>query len=127
MPKTVLNGDRLSRVVCERNRKNYCRVSQNEVKPKAFKPNSDGDTSIFLTSGLTEDTIWHLGENHLCGENNVYGRADITADKIFELEKIRIDYNDDPEYHANLVWPDDKEEIQDMTQLLAAEADCIAR
>ncbi len=127
MSKVVTEGDRLSRMVCDLNRKNYCRVSENEVKPKAFKPNSKSETSIFVTSGLPENDIWDLGEDHLCGENKVYGRADVTADVILGLEKVKVDYNNEPEYHANLTWPDDKEEIQDMAQLLAAEADCIKR
>ena len=127
MSKEVVPEDRLSRVVCNLNRKNYCRVSENEVKPKAFKPNRDGETSMFVTSGLPEDQIWSLGEIHLCGENLVYGRADVFAKLIFDLEKIKIDYNNDPEYHANLVWPDDIEDIQDMAQVLAAEAVCIPR
>jgi hypothetical protein len=127
MSKAVAGGDRLSRMVCERNRKNYCRVSENEVKPKAFKPNSEGETSIFVTSNLPENEIWSLGEIHLCGENKVYGRADITADVVFSLKKIKVNYDNDPEYHANLTWPDEKEEIQDLAQVLAAEADCIKR
>lgn len=127
MSKTVGEGDRLSRVVCDLNRKNYCRVSENEVKPKAFKPNAQGETSIFVTSELSEDEIWGLGEAHLCGENKVYGRADVTADVVFGLEKVKVDYNNDPEYHANLTWPDEKEDIHDMAQVLAAEADCIPR
>lgn len=127
MSKAVADGDRLSRVVCELNRKNYCRVSENEVKPKAFKPNSKGETSIFVTSDFPEKKIWGLGEAHLCGENKVYGRADVTADVIFGLDKIKVDYNNSPEYHANLTWSDDKEEIQDMAQVLAAEAICIKR
>ena len=127
MSKKVAEDDRLSRVVCDLNRKNYCRVSQNEVKPKAFKPNSKGETSVFVTSGLPENDIWNLGETHLCGQNKVYGRADVTADVILSLEKIKIDFNNDPEYHANLTWPDDKEEIQDLAQLLAAEAACMQR
>ncbi len=127
MNKAVNVGDRLSRAVCELNRKNYCRVSENEVKPKAFKPNSQGETSIFVTSGLSEDEIWGLCEAHLCGQNKVYGRADVAAGVVFGLEKINIDYNNEPEYHANLVWPDDKEEIQDLAQVLAAEAGCISR
>jgi len=127
MSKTVVENDRISRIVCELNRKNYCRVSSNEVKPKAFKPNSDGDTSTFVTSGLSENVIWELGEKHLCGENKVYGRADVNADVIFGLKKLKIDYNNKPEYHANLLWPDDKEDIQDIAQVLAAEADCVKR
>jgi hypothetical protein len=127
MSKAVVDGDRLSRMVCDLNRKNYCRVSENEVKPKAFKPNSEGETSIFVTSDLPEKEIWGLGETHLCGENKVYGRADVTAHVIFGLETIKVDYNNDPEYHANLTWPDGKEAIQDMAQVLAAEAVCIQR
>lgn len=127
MSKAIYDDDRLSRLVCIGNKKNYCRVSVNEVKPKAFKPNRKGETSIFVTSDLPEDEIWGLGEAHLCGSGLVYGRADITADIVFELGKIKVDYNNDPEYHANLTWPDDKEEIQDMAQVLAAEADCIER
>jgi hypothetical protein len=125
MSKVVSGEDRLSRMVCERNRKNYCRVSENEVKPKAFKPNSKGETSIFVTSDLPENEIWALGETHLCGENKVYGRADITADVVFSLKEIKVNYDNDPEYHANLTWPDEKEAIQDISQVLAAEAVCI--
>lgn len=125
MSKVVSGQDRLSRIVCERNRKNYCRVSENEVKPKAFKPNSEGETSIFVTSDLPENDIWGLGETHLCGEKKVYGRADIIADVVFRLKEIKINYDSDPEYHANLTWPDEKEAIQDMAQVLAAEAVCI--
>jgi len=127
MSKAVVEDDILSRMVCDNNRKSYCRVSTNEVKPKAFKPNLQGKTSVFVTSGLPEKFIWELGEKHLCGENKVYGRADLTADIIFDLEGITVDYNNEPEYHANLDWPVDVEEIQDIAQVLAAEAVCIKR
>ena len=124
MSKDVLETDKLSRIVCISNKKNYCRVSKNEVKPKAFKPNSNGETSIFVTSGLSENDIWSMGEEHLCDANKVYGRADVVANVVIDLKKIKIDYNDNPEYHANLNWPEDKEEIQEMAQVLAANAEC---
>lgn len=127
MSRSVSSDDRISRVVCEKNKKNYCRVGSKEVKPKAFRPDSKGKTSTFVTTGLPDEKIWTMGKTFVCGADEVYGRADVYADTILDLKKIAVDYDNTPEYHANLTWPDDKEEILDMTQVLAAKADCITR
>lgn len=129
MVKPVNGNDKLSRMVCIGNKKNYCRPSNNEVKAKAFKPNSNNQTSVFVTTGLGNDEIWELGETHLCGEALVYGRAEVDADAVLSLEKIGIDYNDNPKYHANLNWPAgaEKDDIQDMANVLAAKAECITK
>ncbi len=127
MSEEISTDDRLSRVVCTQNRNNYFRVSTNEVKPKAFKPNRDGDTSLFVTTSLSEVNIWSLGEDHVCGVDKVCGRADILAEVILGFERLVLDYNNDPEYHVNLKWPEEMEDIQEMAQVLAAEANCVFR
>jgi len=129
MKKLATTNDRISRAVCLNNKKSYCRSGSNEVKPKAFKPTSVGETSVFITTSLEEAVIWEITNKYVCEGGTTYGRADIVASQLF-TEGLEIDYNNTPEYHANIVsWPspEEKEKIHDIAQLLAANSECIKK
>lgn len=117
----------ISRFVCTDNRKNYCRSSDGTVKPKAFKPNQSGKTSVFVNSGLSETEVWNLGILYVCTDQNpLYGRADVASDLVQACE-LTLDVDDTPQRHANITsWPnpENKEKIQEIAQILAAAAEC---
>jgi hypothetical protein len=118
----------ISRFVCIDNRNSYCRTSDGTVKPNAFKPNKNGETSVFVNCGLAEAEIWQLGIQHVCtSQKPLYGRADVAADIIVHDCNLKLDKDDSPKGHVNIVnWPrlDDKEKIQQLALVLAAAADC---
>ena len=117
--------DFLARHVCKTNRKNYCRANNGTVKPKAFKPNSMGKTSVFVVTGLPSSEICSLGNKHVCTKKDVHGFAKIEATHVIN-ENLSIDFDDSPKGHANLInWPDHKDAIQDIAHVLAAESECV--
>ncbi len=127
MSLPINNDDTISRVVCLNNKKNYCRVSDGSVKPKAFKPNAQGDTSVFVTTRMSQTEIIDLGVLHICETvNNVYGYANLAVEEINKFSILNIDYNNEPAFHANLKnWPEDKGAVQDILHVLAAKAICV--
>jgi hypothetical protein len=99
------------------------------VKPLAFMPALNKNLSVFQTSvfhinGLNESSIWEIGESYIARpqEKNLYGRGDILA-AVIETAKLRVDYDNTPPRHANIIgWPKEKHEQKSLAQELAAEA-----
>jgi hypothetical protein len=118
--------DFFARHVCMDNKKNYCRSSDKSVKPKAYKPYKDGKTSVFLVTDLEDAEICSLGQDNVCNEKGIYGFARIRAKHI--ISELGIDLDNNPERHANIEgWPEmeEKEKIQDIAQILAANSECV--
>ena len=93
------------------------------MTPRAFMPPPNRKTSVFQINGLTESEIWDIGEEVVRPNGKtLYGRGDILAVQI-EKTKLRIDYDNTPPRHANIIgWPEDKDEQKSLAQELAAEA-----
>jgi hypothetical protein len=121
------NKKEISRFVCIDNKNNYCRTSDGTVKPKAFKPTQKGETSVFVNAGLSETDVWELGVEHVCTtQKPLYGRADV-ASELIQNCGLRLVVDNSPKRHANITnWPsaDEKEKIQEIAQVLAADASC---
>lgn len=86
-------------------------ASLGRVKYVAFLPDSARRTSVFRTAGLQEDEIWNLGRECVAGVTgkDLYGWGEIAVASV-EATGLRVDADDIPDRHANLIgWPDEKE------------------
>lgn len=80
---------------------------------RAFLPNSDGQVSIFRTTGWDEARIWNTGNEFVAvpSNNTVYGRADITARKVLD-QGLTINPSEPPRDHADILgWPDTTDDV----------------
>lgn len=102
--------------------KRHFRPSNRTVKYNAFMP-LNGETSVFLISGLSENEIWELRDSEATKTRpSLKGRADILALNVFQ-KKLGVDFDNDPPGHANIInWPDDKSKQMSIAQELAADA-----
>lgn len=88
-------------------------------------PPPDRKTSVFQTNELVEGEIWDIGEAHVARPQGktLHGRGDILAIEVEKTNRLKIDYDNIPPRHANIIgWPDDKGEQKLLAQELAAEA-----
>ncbi len=116
-------SETLSRFIMQ---SNWYRTSDNTVKYAAFMPNpSNNKTSVFRTSNLSTDEIWHIGDSEVSIKRGkpILGRADINAFNVTERH-LEVDPNGSPERHANIVgWPEEKSK----QKIIAIELSAVAR
>lgn len=95
----------------------------NRVKSAAFLPlmNNDRDryeTSVFFIDNLSDEEIWYLGNKHI-REKQIKARADFTTPDVVSSE-LNIDFNNDPERHADIIgWSDFKPKQKEQALKLA--------
>jgi len=79
------------------------------VKASAFVPGPDGRKSVFRILGLTEPSIWKLGEAEVLNPPfRLHARADVTVRSVRDTG-ITLDADPPPSRHADLVgWPPDE-------------------
>lgn len=109
--------------------KNHYSPQNNRVKYGAFLPNSNGKTSVFRISKLSEKKIWNIGETQVASSigKSIKGRGDILARYVF-LSKLEILPDNNPPRHANIVgWPDEKAEQKIIALELAENANLYLR
>ena len=102
-----------------------------EVKFKAFMPPPDRLLSVYRIDGLSLYEVWDIGENNvvlaMSPPKTLYGVADIKAG-IVERQSLKIEADDIPLRHANIVgWPEQESEQMLLAQVLAAEARLILK
>jgi hypothetical protein len=104
--------------------KSYYRPSDGSVRHNAFMPGSDGATSVFRISEISEDDVWIIGRQYV-GEprgKRLLGRAQITAGKVF-AQGLQVQLQEPPPRHAGIVgWPDEQPKQKEIALRLAAEA-----
>ena len=96
----------LSRFVLQTN---WFSSSKNRVKYAAFIPNRNGETSVFRTSGITNDEIWNIGDREVSIKRNkpILGRADIRTINVMSKD-LEVVPSEPPVRHANTIgWPDE--------------------
>ena len=84
--------------------------SVNRVKPAAFLPPDDGRLSVFGIDGLFEAGIWSIGMTWVAQPRGatLYARADVASSAV-EDSGLRVDVDNTPPRHANVIgWPDEK-------------------
>lgn len=75
--------------------------------------NKDGATSVFRTSGISDDDIWSLGDRHI--QKQILGRGDIAASKVTD-KGLEVVPDDNPERHANILgWADHDERSKNIS------------
>ncbi len=112
-------NERLSHFIM---RKNEVRPSDQRVKFRAFMPPKSKRLSVYLTSTLSEDEIWSIGNQFVArpqGER-LYGRADILARDVYALDQRVEPETSIHHLHADIVpWPDKREDMQFLATELA--------
>lgn len=93
------------------------------VRRPAFEPDEKLEKSVFHVRGLSEARIWRLV---LAVARNwtkrPYGWATIESQHVTEVG-LRLDYNNSPPRHANIVgWPTNREAQMSAAQRLAQKA-----
>lgn len=84
--------------------KQHYRPSNNTIRWNAFMPNRSRETSVFRTSGISDNEIWSLGDRHI--QKQILGRGDIVVSKVTD-KGLEVVPDDTPERHANILgWAD---------------------
>jgi hypothetical protein len=96
------------------------------VKQDAFIPFPYPDLSVIRQKCLTGIDLWQIGNDIAIMRNKpLYGRADLTANVLFELSSpLRPDPTPPPPInHVNITgWPSDKAEQKVLALQIAAKA-----
>ena len=104
--------------------KSQFRVQKGEVKGSAFMPPPSLALSVFRTQGLAEPEVWDLGRQYVASPQGrtMHGRADVVAEAVQDAG-LRVDADDDPPRHANIVgWPGEKHAQKIVAHALALRA-----
>src|SRR5262245_56463167 len=82
-------------------------VAKGSVSPRAFLPDTRGETSVFRIAGLLEGEVWSVGRK--IRELPAVARADIAASSVTAQALRVIPETSDFENHAVIVdWPTEK-------------------
>ena len=107
VPEHLMPTDPLARYLLQ---KTHYSALNSRVKPGAFLPNRERQTSVFLIRGLSEQEIWQIGEEHVSGplDKRLRARADVIVSTV-EEQGLRVDLDNIPPRHANIIgWPEEK-------------------
>ncbi len=111
----------LSRFVLQTN---WFSSSENRVKYAAFLPDKNGETSVFRTSGITNNEIWEIGDCEVSIKRGkpILGRADIGTNNVISKD-LEVVPRDPPLRHANIIgWPDERSKQKIIAIELASES-----
>jgi len=79
--------------------------------------------SVFVTDGLSTTEIHEHGERHAPRQGEPPKAYGVIAAQAVLHQKLRIDRDDNPPLHANVIgWPNEKSERKSIAQHLAAAA-----
>ena len=104
--------------------KDWYRSSDATVKYAAFLPNRNGETSVFRTSGLSEQKVWDIAECEVFPVRRlpILGRADIPA-AIPTGKGLEVVPKEPSRRHANITgWPEEKPKQKQIALELATES-----
>ncbi len=104
------------------NRKDFS-PDKNAIRPRAFLPNPQMQTSVFRTDDLSESDVVELGKQIAKQRGKTfYGRTALAAGVFYDAD-LDIQPDEPPLHHANVVgWPAEKDEQIAIAQQLAARA-----
>lgn len=101
------------------------RLTKNSVKPKLFEPNRNGELSVYCVEGLHCAEIRRIGDNvvaQIGNKKRLRGWGEVDQ-KVVDEVNLRIERDDTPERHANIVgWPKEAPERKLRQQELARRA-----
>ena len=104
------------------------RLTDEVVKPKLFEPNRALELSVFRVDGLGRIEIQEIGIDVVTAIPNaqrLHGWGEINESAVLDAG-LRVDYDDDPPRHANVLdWPDEASERKLIQLILASRAHAI--
>ena len=104
------------------------RITDEVVKPKLFEPNRALELSVFRVDGLDRTEIQEIGIDVVTAipsAQRLHGWGEISETAVLDAG-LRVDYDDDPPRHANVLdWPDEASERKLIQQILASHARAI--
>jgi hypothetical protein len=108
--------------------KKHISVTKGIVKPAAYMPAPNGETSVYRISNIAENDIWDIGRKYVAGpsKRTLRARGDTTAEVITKTG-LEISPETTPHpLHANIVnWPSEKDEQKMLAVEIANEATLI--
>ncbi len=117
----ISSSENLSRFILD---KDYIRKKDGSVRWQAFKPPRNLRLSVYRTTGVAEEEIWHIGLSRVAEPQGktLVGRADLIA---FVVRKNKLDVvsQEPPERHADIInWPERREMRNEIAMKLAKDA-----
>jgi hypothetical protein len=94
------------------------------VKYAAFLPDKNGETSVFRTSGITNNEIWEIGDCEVSIKRGkpILERADIGTNNVISKD-LEVVPREPPSRHANIIgWPDERSKQKIIAMELASES-----
>ena len=117
---TVDWNETLSRFILH---SNQFRSSDQTVTFKAFIPSKKTKSlSVFRTLTLNECRIWSIGHKLVAepGGKTLYGRADLMAQNVYDLEREVKPETSTHCLHADIIpWPEERDDIRYLATQLA--------
>ena len=125
LPEAISDGETLARFL---NSASLYAASKQLVKPAAFLPVKNGESSVHRHEENNLSLLWATGENVLEMGRTLYGAATLKADQIRDVG-LDVAANVPPPRHANIVgWnnsanlDDQKAKQKELASLLAQRA-----
>lgn len=104
------------------------RLTDEVVKPKLFEPNRALELSVFRVDDIDRTEIQEIGTDVVKAIPNaqrLHGWGEISETAVIDAG-LRVDYDDDPPRHANVLdWPDEASERKLIQLILASHARAI--
>lgn len=104
------------------------RLTNEVVKSKLFEPNRALELSVFQIDDLDRTEIQEIGIDVVTAIPNaqrLHGWGEISETAAIDAG-LRVDYDDNPPRHANVLdWPDEASERKLIQQILASHARAI--
>lgn len=116
-PSPILDSEPITRFIFSSG--HFARQSR-RVKPNAFLPDANGETSIFRIQDVDADSIWASGnEVSKVSGRTLHARADI-ATKAVRSTGLNVLPEEPPPRHGNIVgWPEGREDRMELAKVLA--------
>ncbi|MET0091845.1 MAG: hypothetical protein ABW068_17840 [Candidatus Thiodiazotropha sp.] len=105
--------------------KRHFSTSKRTVKYAAYLPAPNGETSVYRTSGVSEEDIWEIGQENVAKPSGrtLYARGETTAGVILRTGLALFPESTPHPLHANIMnWPSEKDEQKMLALEIANEA-----
>ena len=122
MADNVASSEQIARYVLS---KKHFSTSKCAVKYAAYLPAPNGETSVYRTSGLSEEEIWEIGQKRVAEPSgrSLHARGDTSASVILKTGLTIIPETTPHPLHANIMnWPSEKDKQKMLAIEIANEA-----
>jgi len=104
LPRSVAEGEDLARFLTQ---KNHFSREKHLVKPAAFIPTADGETSVFRHGSEPRDALWQIGRDQIEARGRQLIGAGIVRARHATDAGLGVDPDEPPPRHAVVRgWPD---------------------